>query len=506
VPIIIISGASHSAEEEIALSLEKKTGWPLLSRKEVVERARAQGIEIGRFEAFIIKSPIISKKMAKEKELYLAFVNKIVCESVKEGNLIYRSRAGHLILPGVTHRLRVGLMAPREMRIANTMRELRLPREKAEVYLNKLDEDFNKWVRFVYHIESMDLSRYDFFINLQNVSLANVSATLCNIAELPDFQPTPRSMKLTDDLYLAARAKVRLYTDKRTRNFDLLVRAGDGVVTVTYIPRRKGEAEAILEVLKGLKRCTKIRCTMAETHILWVQESFTPHSENFEEITKIASRWNSAVELMRVAPKVQQIQASAKEQASGAIRPIQGARPEIYTGGVKKDSLEREVDDKGLAQTIGELASIGRSAGGQTIYGGKDIIIESIKGHRDYSLVVLGDLFLASGHEARLRQVQELELAIRERVRAPVISDYEMKSRFLFGKKQALSLFAFAALVICVYTLVFYFQDPILNFLAGDIHKEWKLLASVSVALFVPFIAYCYSTFTGLIFKLVGVD
>jgi len=28
----------------------------------------------------------------------------------------------------------------------------------------------------------------------------------------------------------------------------------------------------------------------------------------------------------------------------------------------------------------------------------------------------------------------------------------------------------------------------------------------VSVALFVPFIAYCYSTFTGLIFKLVGVD
>jgi hypothetical protein len=150
--------------------------------------------------------------------------------------------------------------------------------------------------------------------------------------------------------------------------------------------------------------------------------------------------------------------------------------------------------------------SIGRSAGGQSISGTRQEIIERIRGETNCSLVVLGDLFLEKGHEAKIRLMRELSLAIRERLKAPVITADEMKSRFLFGKRQAVKLLAFVALVICIYALVFSFQDPIMNFLSGDAHQRWRWPASIGVVLFVPFVAYCYSTVTGLLLKLIGID
>jgi hypothetical protein len=120
-PIIMISSAAHSAGEELAQSLVKKTGWPSLSRTELVEKARERGIKLGRLETSIIKSPVAPEKLAKEKNLYLAFITTILCEKGEGGNLVYQGRAGHLLLPGVTHRLRVGLMTPDEMRITRTV-------------------------------------------------------------------------------------------------------------------------------------------------------------------------------------------------------------------------------------------------------------------------------------------------------------------------------------------------------------------------------------------------
>ena len=501
----MISSAAHSVGKELASSLARKTGWPLLDRVQMAEQARGHGIKLGRLETSIIKSPAVRERLAREKDLYLAFITMILCEKGREANLIYSGRAGHLLLPGVSHRLRVGLEAPKEIRIENVMRDLRLSRDKAEIYLDQLDEDFDKWVRYVHHVDRKDPGQYDFFVNLHNMSLSNVSAVLCSLAELPDFRPTPVSLRLIDNLYLAACAKVRLATDERTRNFELGVRAVGGVVTVTYLPQQERAAAVIPEVLQDLEGCKETDCTMAETNILWVQESFTPESDSFGQIYRLAQRWGAAVELLRVAHQSDN-DAGTGPPSSGMTRPDQMPKAEVYTGGVEDDDYEARENDGGLARTLEHLVSIGRSAGGHTVYGARDEIIETVKDSSNCSLVVLGDLFLDKGHEARMRQTREMALAIRERLKTPVITSDEMRSRFLFGKREAVKLLAFAALVACIYALVFSSQDPIMNFLGGEIHEKWKWVASVGVALFVPFVAYCYSTVTGLLLKLIRID
>jgi len=504
-PIVLISSSPHGVGQELARELERKTGWPMFSREQLVEQTHDQGIKLSRLETSIVKSPVIPEKLAHEKEIYLAFITAKLCENAKDGNLIYSGRAGHLLLPGVSHRLRVGLGVPRQMRVDNVVRDLRLSPEKAAEYIDQIDEDIEKWIRFVHRQDAKDPEQYDIYFNLQNMSLANASVLLCDTAELPDFKPTPASTKRLDDLYLAARARLKLAEDERTRALDLGVRAVSGVVTITYMPRQEAAAQSISQALQDLEGCRENVCTMAETSLLWIQETFDPQSESFKQVTRLAQRWGAAVELLRVVPHSSDAPAPAaepiREEPPAAKTASQG-----YTGGVEDDDAEAPVDDGGLAATQEELVAIGRSAGGFTVCGGTQEIIEAVKGNSHYSLVILGDLFLDKGPETRKRQTRELGVTLRERLKAAVITVDELQSRFMFGKKQAFKALLYAAVIVCLYTLVFHFQEPILNFLGGELHAKWRWVGAFAVALFVPLVAYAYSTVTGVLLKLIDID
>ena len=505
-PMVLISSAPHGVARELAQNLQQKTGWPLLSREQLVNLAHDQGIKLSRLETSIVKSPLIPEKLAREKEIYLAFVTAKLCESAVDSNLIYYGRAGHMLLPGVSHRLRVGLGVPRQNRVDNVVRDLHLSPEKAREYLDQLDKDIEKWIHFVHRQDAKDPGQYDIFFNLQNMSLANAAVLLCNTAELPDFRPTPASKKRLEDLYLGARAQLRLAEDEHTRGLDLGVRAVGGVVTVTYMPRQEAAAQSISEVLQDLEGCRENLCTMAETNLLWIQEAFDPKAESFKQITRLAQRWGAAVELLRLVPHTGDAPVPPANQTQEGFRTKKPAEP-VYTGGVEDDDTETPVeDDGGLAATQEELVALGRSAGGFTVYGGSSEIIETAKENSHYSLVILGDLFLDKGAETRKRQTRELGLTIRERLKAAVITVDELQSRFMFGKKQALKALLYAAAIVCLYALVFHFQDPILNFLGGELHAKWKWVGAITVVVFVPLVAYTYSTVTGLLLKLIDID
>ena len=505
-PIIMISSPPHSGCEALAESLVNKTGWPSTSRKELVEKAREHGIKVGRLETSMIKSPEMHEKLAREKELYLAFITATTCEKAPEGNLVYEGRVGHLLLPGVSHRLRVAVEVPRETRVKNAMQTLNLPQGKAMTYLEQLDEDIAKWARYVYNQDLSELGQYDFVVNLHNVSMENASEILQSMAALPGFQPTAASLKVMADHHLTTRAKLRLADDERTRKADLRVKADSGIITVTYMPQQEDIAGDIPKVLQDLENCREVRCTMAETNILWIQEVFNPESENFEQINRLAQRWGAAVELLRLAP--QEAAEHEAAQAFPAVATSYEKKPtaEIYTGGVEDDDELPAADDAGLSRTLEELVARGRSGGGYTVYGSQGEIMETVKGNDKSALVVIGDIFLSKGHEARQRQTRELALAVRERLKTPVITADELQARFLFGKRQVVKFMAFAALVASIYTLVFSTQGPILDFMGGDIHEKYKWLTSVGVFLFVPLIAYTYGTVTGLLLKLIGID
>jgi cytidylate kinase len=503
--VVMISSKFQGGGEELAQALAAKTKWPILNRQELQDEARSMGIKVGRLETSMVKRPPVNEKLAREKRLYLAFITAALCEKARKSDLIYTGRAGHLLLPGVSHRVRVGLTAPMEIRIKRTAQILGLSPDKAEGYLAQLDEDVEKWIRYIHQVDGRDPNTFDLSLNLETMSLSHAADILCQTVELPDFQATSVSMKLLDDLHLASQAKLRLAFDDRTHAADLQVQANNGVLTVTYPPHQEAISGHITKVLADLESCREIRCTMAETNILWVQERFGRDSDNFRQIIQLAQRWGAAVELMRLLPMGERVGASGQDPNS----EYEFGPRECPTGsscGFEEDDSEASVDDGGLGQVQEELVSLGRCGGQHTVCGGHTKILERVQGNGQYALVVIGDLFLSKGHSARTRRTRELAMNIRDRLKAPVITADELKSRFLFGPRQALTLLGFLAFMVVVYLLVFTHQSSVMNFLSGSFHQHYKWLGSVAVFIFIPIVAYVYGTVTGLALKLINVD
>lgn len=504
-----------SGGKGLATRLAEKLDYKLLSREELIDAATKEGIQVGRLEMSMIKHGIFSERLALERDHYLAFTTAYLCEKAMEGGLVYHGRTGHLLLPGVSHVLRVRVLADEKFRIGAVMQDLGLDRRKARRYIEEVDEDRRRWVHAMYGVAWEDAAHYDVVLNLAQMSVENASTMLVNMSQLPDFQMTPASRRLMEDLRLAASARVMIARDERTHRAGVKVRADNGVVNVTYLPQDSDVAEALPEVCQGLSGASDIRVTMAMTNLLWIQEEFKPHSELYEQVIEIARKWNAAVELIRSAPE----EASPSPKEAVAVEAAETNSRE-YNGGIEEDIAESPDDNGGLKETLDELASAGRSGGGRVVYGDPHRVTEVLKRDVPYSLVVIGEMFLSKGHSARLRATRDLGSFLRDSIKAPVVTADELGAQYLFGKRDIFRTIGFLAVSFLLYFLVFTNQEQILAFLAqsgwyADAIRDtflarfnWtpKILVSLVVFLFVPIVAYSYASVTSAFLKLIKME
>ena len=505
--IICISRGTHVGGQELAERLAEKLDYKCLSREELLDAATKEGIQIGKLEMAMVKPGSFTERLALEREHYLAFVTAYLCDRAMEGSLVYHGRTGHLLLPGVSHVLRVRAVADLEYRINATMLRLGVDRQKARRYLTDVEDDIRRWVHTLYGISWEDAAHYDFIVNLSQMNPGNAAATLVGAAQLSDFQMTPASLKAMLNLQLAAKARILLARDERTWKASFKVRADNGVVTVTYLPQDAKLAEAIPAVLETLEGIKDIRSTIATTNILWIQESFDPASETFKEVVEIATKWQAAVQLIRLeledgVEAAAVVSDEADSQSKTAIAP----ETRSYDGGIEDDVEETDFcEDGGLTDTVKELAKLGRSGGGRLVCGDRQDLVNALERDVPYTLIVIGDLFLSRARAARLRLARELQSFLNEHIKAPAVTADELKSQYLFGIRDLFKLIGFAVFVAVIYLLVFTHQEGVLTFLVGTVWKA-KVLAAVAVFLFVPLVAFLYGNVAKSFLKLIKME
>ncbi|MFO8058223.1 MAG: cytidylate kinase-like family protein [bacterium] len=518
--VICISRGTYSGGREFAVKLAEKLGYACLGREELIEAATEEGIQVGKLEMTMTRSSVFSERLALERDHYLAFSTAYLCEkAMKNGGLVYHGRTGHLLLPGVSHVLRARVLADEEYRTRAVMRNLGLERDKARRYIEGVDEDRRRWVRSMYGVSWEDAANYDVVINLAQMSMENAASALTNMAQLPDFQMTPASRKAMEDLLLASRARMAIARDERTHRADVKARADNGVVTVTYLPQDAKVAEHIPEVCKDLPGMEEVRTTMAMTNLLWIQEEFQPHTELYNQVVEIATKWNAAVELLRLAPEEEATPGEDGQLIEPGREPA-SQEAERFNGGIEEEVGEDSAGNDGLKQTLDELAKEGKSGGGRVVYGGQKKLANSIDKTVPYTLVVIGEVFLDKGHSAKLRATRDLRSFLSDRIKAPVVTSDELGSQYLFGKRDIPRVIAFLLVALIIYFLVFTHEEIILNFLANTgwyaewakgtflANTEWapKVIVSIAVFILVPIVAYLYGSVTSAFLKLIKME
>lgn len=517
--IICVSKGAHRPGGDLAESLAEKMGYLCVSREDLVEAATEEGIQVGKLEMAMIRGRGFTQQLALERDHYLAFSRAYLSEKALGQSLVYHGRTGHLLLPGVRNILRIRAVAGMEHRVARTMSELGLERQKAAKYVRDVDDDRARWVRSMYGVAVDESVNYDITINLEQVGTENAASALVASAQLPDFQMTPASVRVLEDLHLGATARLALSMDRKTSRAAVKVTADRGVVTVSYLPKDVEVASFIQPALQGVPGIEDLRITMASATLLWIQEEFSPDSDVYEKVLEIATKWNAAVELVRLAPKEVEPPGSDPGALAGdEVPPTVGAG--IENGGIEDDGAESDFDDGGVSSTLDRLAEEGRAGGGRSVFGGQQHLAEALDRSFPYTLVVVGETFLAKAHAARMRAVRDLGSFLSERIRAPVVTSDEIGAQYLFGRQDAVRTVGFLAFAAILYFLVFTNQESVLAFFSNTgwyadavrgtslARFEWlpRALVAVTLVLFIPLVAFSYGRVIGNLMKLIKME
>jgi cytidylate kinase len=499
--IICISRGSHGYGIQLAEKLAEKLGYCCIARESLTDEATLQGIPVGRIETAIVKRRPLSEEMEVQVDRFKALVTASLCERAVAGeNLVYHGRTGHLVLPGVSHIFRVRAIASMDERIDLAMARMSISREQAKKYIAEVEEDRRRWVRMLYNVDWDDPSLYDIIINTQHLSVQNASSGLVHLSQLPEYQPTPASRQAVENLLLASRCRLAIGRDARTALVKVIVKAEKGHVSVTYLPRQAAQAASIPDVIDKIEGIKSLICTVATTNILFLEEKFNPDSESLQDLIQVAGKWNAAVELVRLSsigePRAEDIQ-------------LTPARPATeYDGGIMdEDQTSSEPDEKDslLAETIDRLIQVGRAGGSRTVYGGADELVRSINLAGNYSLIVIGDLFLNYPDGARKRMTRDLVSQLAEKVRVPVIETAGLKAHYLFGPKQLAGMVACLTVSLLVYLLVFSNQVPVLSFFSSSTLLG-KVAAAAIVGVGVPSIAFTLGGFYHHVLRLIRIE
>jgi cytidylate kinase len=258
--IITISRGTFSGGKAFAESLANRLRYQAIGDEVILEAACKYGIPPEKLSAAMNRPPSIWEQLTGNRRVCLNCVRAVLCERAIGGDLVYYGRAGHLLLAGISHVIRVRLIAGLENRVKQAMEREHWQRRDAVNYIKKTDQGRAKWTRFFFGVERHDASLFDATLNLSRMSMEEACEVVAQLTELPNFRPTPASQKAMENLALSSRVRAVLAQEPRTAAARVHVTVDEGIVTVTGTGRSDSRLEAIPQVLAQVEGIQEVRC------------------------------------------------------------------------------------------------------------------------------------------------------------------------------------------------------------------------------------------------------
>ncbi len=233
-PVITISRGSYSHGKEVAEKLCAKLGYRCVSREIILKASEHFNTPELELTRAVHDAPSILERFTYGKEKYVAYFREALLHNLIEDNVIYHGLAGHFFVQGVSHVLRVRIIADIKDRLALEMQHWGRGSE-ADVLklLLKDDEQRRRWSRHLYGIDTGDPSLYDLMIHVGRVSTDEAVEIIAKTASMPCFQASAESKKAMELLFRAAQVQAAMVKDipsvkVEVENGEIVVFAMDG--------------------------------------------------------------------------------------------------------------------------------------------------------------------------------------------------------------------------------------------------------------------------------------
>jgi cytidylate kinase len=208
--IVIISRGSFSHGKEVAEKLAAKLGYACISREIILEASKHFNIPEIRLTRAIHDAPSILERFTYGKERYVTYVREALLHHLQQDKVVYHGLAGHFFVPGISHVLKVRILADLDDRVAEEMRRQGSSAAAARALLQHDDEERYRWSYHLYGIDTRDPSLYDLVVHIKTLTTDDAAEVSQCALNRPCFRTTPESQKAMDKLLLAAQAQAAL--------------------------------------------------------------------------------------------------------------------------------------------------------------------------------------------------------------------------------------------------------------------------------------------------------
>jgi cytidylate kinase len=226
--IITISRGSYSNGKEVAEKVAQKLGYQCYAREVILEASKEFNIPEIKLVNAVHDAPSILERFSYGKEKFITYFQSALLKCLQRDNVVYHGLAGHFYVRGVSHVLKVRIIADMKDRIQIVMDREKISYENARGLIKKDDLERSKWSQHLYGMDTADPILYDLVIGVQKMTVDDAADVICHTAGLETFRTTFESQKAMDDLVLASEVKTTLLELKP----DIQVFARDGVVTL----------------------------------------------------------------------------------------------------------------------------------------------------------------------------------------------------------------------------------------------------------------------------------
>jgi len=213
VKIITISTDRYTHGNEIAEQVAQIMGYDCVSREVILAAAQKFGVPEMQLLKFIRDTPSVMSIFSRKRQRYISYLKAAVADYMLSHDIVYHGLVGHPIIQGVSHVLKVRIIANLEDRIRLEMERENTTEERARKIIAELDDQQKKWGQAVYGIDVTNPMNYDLIINAGHLGISDTQdavETIVSTARLKKYQPNTYSINCMKNIALSCRIKAAL--------------------------------------------------------------------------------------------------------------------------------------------------------------------------------------------------------------------------------------------------------------------------------------------------------
>ncbi len=251
--IIAISRQMGSGGYTIAAALAKKLGYAYADRQMIVDAAKAYDVPETSIAEVAERRLTGWQRFDEEKIRYRTFLDAAYYGIAEKDNVVTAGRGIAALVRGVSHALRIRIIAPFDVRVERVMKKENVDHAKAVHRIRDYDRNITSRIGYLFGPEWLLPENYDLVINTVRDDPELYVDMIAAVAANPRFLATPESTQVIRDLSLAAHVRAALARDPHTQSgVHIEVTASKGHVSLSGSVRHISLRDAVLIVTKDV--------------------------------------------------------------------------------------------------------------------------------------------------------------------------------------------------------------------------------------------------------------